>query len=97
MRQQKHGPMLLMGEIFLVGPYHLNNPTVNIFVIRKWGLHLRAGGSKPNLADLAVFGVLRPIRYLKAGVDMVENTRIGDWYQRMEIAVGESSKLPAQN
>jgi len=55
------------------------------------------GGSKPNLADLAVFGVLRPIRYLKAGVDMVENTRIGDWYQRMEIVVGESSKLPVQN
>lgn len=60
-------------------------------------MHLCAGGSKPNLADLAVFGVLRPIRYLKAGVDMVENTRIGDWYQRMEIVVGESSKLPVQN
>nr|GMD97500.1 prostaglandin E synthase 2 [Ipomoea batatas] len=47
------------------------------------------GGSKPNLADLAVFGVLRPIRYLKSGQDMVENTRIGDWYSRMERAVGE--------
>ncbi|KAG6587689.1 Prostaglandin E synthase 2, partial [Cucurbita argyrosperma subsp. sororia] len=36
------------------------------------------GGSKPNLADLAVFGVLRrPIRYLRSGKDMVENTRIG--------------------
>ncbi|KAK1296554.1 hypothetical protein QJS10_CPB15g00395 [Acorus calamus] len=45
------------------------------------------GGSKPNLADLAVFGVLRPIRYLKSGRDMVENTRIGEWYQRMESAV----------
>lgn len=47
------------------------------------------GGPKPNLADLAVFGVLRPIRYLKAGRDMVENTQIGEWYQRMEAAVGE--------
>ncbi|KAJ4966476.1 hypothetical protein NE237_018325 [Protea cynaroides] len=45
------------------------------------------GGSKPNLADLAVFGVLRPIRYLRSGKDMVENTRIGDWYTRMERAV----------
>lgn len=53
------------------------------------------GGSKPNLADLAVFGVLRPIRYLKAGRDMVENTQIGEWYQRMEAAVGEPSGIKA--
>nr|GEV68638.1 prostaglandin E synthase 2-like [Tanacetum cinerariifolium] len=33
------------------------------------------GGSEPNLGDLAVFGVLRPIRYLTSGKDMVENTR----------------------
>ncbi|KAJ9540110.1 hypothetical protein OSB04_026616, partial [Centaurea solstitialis] len=51
------------------------------------------GGSKPNLADLAVFGVLRPIRYLKSGKDMVEQTRIGEWYSRMESAVGESSRI----
>ncbi|CAA0813363.1 Glutathione S-transferase family protein [Striga hermonthica] len=53
------------------------------------------GGTKPNLADLAVYGVLRPIRYLKSGRDMVENTRIGNWYSRMENAVGISSKIPA--
>ncbi|KAL3536888.1 hypothetical protein ACH5RR_000254 [Cinchona calisaya] len=53
------------------------------------------GGEKPNLADLAVFGVLRPIRYLKSGKDMVEHTRIGDWYTHMETAVGESSRIQA--
>nr|GEX20475.1 prostaglandin E synthase 2-like [Tanacetum cinerariifolium] len=53
------------------------------------------GGSKPNLADLAVFGVLRPIRYLRSGKDMVEHTRIGEWYSRMESAVGESSRIKA--
>ncbi|KAF7834538.1 prostaglandin E synthase 2-like [Senna tora] len=53
------------------------------------------GGSKPNLADLAVFGVLRPIRYLRSGKDMVEHTRIGEWYTRMENTVGESSRLKA--
>ncbi|XP_077220522.1 uncharacterized protein LOC143854429 [Tasmannia lanceolata] len=53
------------------------------------------GGSKPNLADLAVFGVLRPIRYLTSGRDMVENTGIGDWYTRMETAIGESSRIKA--
>lgn len=51
---------------------------------------------KPNLADLAVYGVLRPIRYLKSGRDMVEHTRIGDWYSRMEDAVGASSRIQAQ-
>ncbi|GER38792.1 glutathione S-transferase family protein [Striga asiatica] len=51
------------------------------------------GGTKPNLADLAVYGVLRPIRYLKSGRDMVENTHIGNWYSRMENAVGISSKI----
>ncbi|KMZ70328.1 Prostaglandin E synthase [Zostera marina] len=50
------------------------------------------GGSKPNLADLAVFGVLRPIRHLKAGKDMVENTHIGDWFDKMEASVGKSSR-----
>ncbi|KAL5730844.1 prostaglandin-E synthase [Ranunculus cassubicifolius] len=51
------------------------------------------GGSKPNLADLAVFGVLRPIRYLRSGKDMVEHTQIGEWYTRMEGVVGESSRI----
>ncbi|KDP36894.1 hypothetical protein JCGZ_08185 [Jatropha curcas] len=53
------------------------------------------GGSKPNLADLAVFGVLRPIRYLKSGKDMVEHTRIGEWYSRMEHAVGVPTRVKA--
>lgn len=53
------------------------------------------GGSNPNLADLAVFGVLRPIRHLKSGKEMVENTRIGEWYSRMESAVGESARINA--
>ncbi|KAE8656456.1 Glutathione S-transferase family protein isoform 2 [Hibiscus syriacus] len=47
------------------------------------------GGSEPNLADLAVFDVLRPNRYLTSGKDMVKHTRIGEWYSRMENAVGE--------
>lgn len=51
------------------------------------------GGSKPNLADLAVFGVLRPIRYLQSGRDMVANTNIGAWYSRMEEAVGGTSGI----
>ncbi|KAK7352230.1 hypothetical protein VNO80_17649 [Phaseolus coccineus] len=51
------------------------------------------GGSDPNLADLAVFGVLRPIRDLKSGRDMVEHTRIGKWFSEMDRAVGQSSRV----
>ncbi|KAM7266789.1 hypothetical protein ACFE04_008955 [Oxalis oulophora] len=51
------------------------------------------GGSQPNLADLAVYGVLRPIRYLRSGKDMVENTHIGDWYARMEGIIGKSARI----
>ncbi|KAJ7957891.1 prostaglandin E synthase 2-like [Quillaja saponaria] len=54
------------------------------------------GGSNPNLADLAVFGVLRPIRHLTSGRDMVEHTRIGEWYSQMESVVGQSSSIKAQ-
>lgn len=54
---------------------------------------LLTGGVKPNLADLAVFGVLRPIRHLQSGKDMVENTRIGEWYDRMQKSVGDSARI----
>lgn len=54
------------------------------------------GGTNPNLADLAVFGVLRPIRHLQSGKDMVEHTRVGEWYTRMEKAVGESARIDSR-
>ncbi|XP_010069797.2 prostaglandin E synthase 2 [Eucalyptus grandis] len=54
------------------------------------------GGAEPNLADLAVFGVLRPIRHLQSGKDMVEHTRIGEWYDRMQHAVGNSTRAMTQ-
>ncbi|KAK1276743.1 hypothetical protein QJS04_geneDACA004184 [Acorus gramineus] len=50
------------------------------------------GGARPNLADLAVFGVLRPIRHLQAGRDLIANTKIRAWYDRVETLVGESSE-----
>ncbi|CAI5479130.1 unnamed protein product [Closterium sp. Yama58-4] len=53
------------------------------------------GGETPNLADLAVFGVLRPIRHLTAGRDMVATSSIGPWYERMEQHVGASARITA--
>ncbi|XP_072538146.1 prostaglandin E synthase 2 isoform X2 [Salminus brasiliensis] len=42
------------------------------------------GGESPNLADLAVFGVLRVMEGLQAFNDMMENTKVKHWYGRME-------------
>uniref|UniRef100_A0A3P9KQ71 Prostaglandin E synthase 2 n=1 Tax=Oryzias latipes TaxID=8090 RepID=A0A3P9KQ71_ORYLA len=44
------------------------------------------GGSQPNLADLAVFGVLRVMEGLQAFQDMMDNTKVKHWYRRMERA-----------
>ncbi|XP_059193060.1 prostaglandin E synthase 2 [Centropristis striata] len=44
------------------------------------------GGSQPNLADLAVFGVLRVMEGLQAFDEMMANTKIKHWYRRVERA-----------
>nr|XP_006640838.1 PREDICTED: prostaglandin E synthase 2 [Lepisosteus oculatus] len=44
------------------------------------------GGDQPNLADLAVFGVLRVMEGLQAFDDMMSNTKVRAWYRRMELA-----------
>ncbi|XP_060927580.1 prostaglandin E synthase 2, partial [Limanda limanda] len=44
------------------------------------------GGDHPNLADLAVYGVLRVMEGLQAFDDMMENTKVKIWYRRMERA-----------
>jgi microsomal prostaglandin-E synthase 2 len=62
---------------------------VNAVGVRKF-----MGGDKPNLADLAVFGVLRPIRNMQTGRELMENSKIGPWYARMEAEVGRSNRLP---
>ncbi|GAB0091715.1 prostaglandin E synthase 2 [Sergentomyia squamirostris] len=38
------------------------------------------GGKKPNLADLAVFGVLSSMEGCQAFVDCLENTRVAGWF-----------------
>ncbi|KAL7828567.1 hypothetical protein SRHO_G00322010 [Serrasalmus rhombeus] len=49
------------------------------------------GGESPNLADLAVFGVLRVMEGLQAFNDMMENTKVKNWYRRMEKVVHNQS------
>ncbi|NXW69282.1 PGES2 synthase, partial [Hirundo rustica] len=45
------------------------------------------GGNQPNLADLAVYGVLRVMEGLEAFDDMMVHTNIQPWYQRMEEVI----------
>jgi len=45
------------------------------------------GGKEPNLADLAVFGVLNSIEGCDAFKDLETNTKIGPWYYGMKAAV----------
>ncbi|XP_048414784.1 prostaglandin E synthase 2 isoform X2 [Stegostoma tigrinum] len=51
------------------------------------------GGELPNLADLAVYGVLRVMEGLKAFDDMMENTKIKAWYKRMEKNIQNSQAV----
>ncbi|XP_059571580.1 prostaglandin E synthase 2 isoform X2 [Alligator mississippiensis] len=59
--------------------------------VKAIGKHrLFMGGSQPNLADLAVYGVLRVMEGLEAFDDMMTHTKIQPWYHRMETAIKEA-------
>ncbi|XP_030625713.1 prostaglandin E synthase 2-like isoform X2 [Chanos chanos] len=47
------------------------------------------GGDRPNLADLAVYGVLRAMEGLQAFDDVMERTKVKKWYLAMEKATRE--------
>lgn len=45
------------------------------------------GGDKPNLSDLAVYGILKSIEGCDAFQDLLNNTKIGNWYTAMREQV----------
>ncbi|KAL0478644.1 prostaglandin E synthase [Acrasis kona] len=49
------------------------------------------GGDKPDLADLAVYGVLSSVEGLQTFHDLFENVELGPWYDRTRKAVGNTS------
>ncbi|XP_051892837.1 prostaglandin E synthase 2 isoform X1 [Pristis pectinata] len=51
------------------------------------------GGNMPNLADLAVYGVLRVMEGLEAFNDIMANTKIKPWYQRMEENIRKGQEV----
>ncbi|CAF3622387.1 unnamed protein product [Rotaria sp. Silwood1] len=44
-------------------------------------------GSEPNLADLNVYGVLTAIQGCEAFQDLLSNTKIQPWFERMKHVV----------
>ena len=46
------------------------------------------GGEQPNLADLSVFGVCRAVTGTDTFMDLMHNTDISLWYERMMGVVG---------
>ena len=46
-----------------------------------------AGGAKPNLADVCVFGCLKAIDRTDAWHEIMAETAIKPWYDRMAAAV----------
>ncbi|XP_013792542.1 prostaglandin E synthase 2-like [Limulus polyphemus] len=59
---------------------------------REWNIaigkdRIFLGGNMPNLADLAVYGVLNSIEGCEAFQDLLKNTKIGPWYFRTKEAV----------
>lgn len=55
------------------------------------------GGPSPNLADLAVYGVLSSIEGCQAFQELLENTKIGTWYFEMKNAVQNHCGAKALN
>lgn len=45
------------------------------------------GGSKPDLSDLAVYGILKSIEGCDAFQDLLAKTKIGNWYNAMKEQV----------
>ena len=46
-----------------------------------------SGGSQPNLADLNVYGILTAIQGCEAFQDLMNNTKIQPWFERMKNLV----------
>lgn len=53
------------------------------------------GGDSPNLADLAVYGVLSSIEGCDAFKDLLNKTKIGAWYFAMKENVQEHRGSPS--
>lgn len=64
---------------------------INHWVDEGVGSSSFAGGARPNLADVAVFGCLKAIDRTDAFAEIMHETTVAPWYGRMSEAVGPGS------
>ena len=64
----------------------MNLLKILLFKNRKYNVCI-LGGTKPNLADLDVYGILTAIQGCEAFHDLMSNTEIRPWFERMKNLV----------
>ena len=65
---------------------HLRETLAEWHEVTKMSFH---GGSKPDLADLICFGILRTFNNIPLVMQLVEETGLQEWYDTVEELVGE--------
>ena len=51
------------------------------------------GGPKPDLSDLAAYGVLKAVESTPTFSDVMEKSKIKPWFDRVAAAIGNSSRI----
>eukprot|EP00049_Salpingoeca_infusionum_P018077 m.355667 g.355667 ORF g.355667 m.355667 type:complete len:326 (-) comp17302_c0_seq1:418-1395(-) len=89
--------MYLLCRFKLNKKYGVTDPRENLYEVvdsimdKLQGNWFLSGTYKPGVADLALFGALRSMEGLDTLTDVLENTKVGTWYERTGAAVGLSS------
>jgi len=55
------------------------------------------GGSEPNAADIAVFGITRPVEDLEAGKILNDNPAFSEWRNRVKEKVSKTAGVPLRD
>lgn len=77
--------------------YAIEEPRAALYnAIEQWLVEVDAHGGdfysgtdEPGLVDLAVWGVLHSLEPFDTWADVIENTAVGGWYERVKRKVGE--------
>ncbi|KAG8460570.1 hypothetical protein KFE25_011345 [Diacronema lutheri] len=78
--------------------YNIVDERAEMFAkLREWSVEVGDrrfhGGDQPDLADLSVYGCLRGIKATSTHAQIMAETDLQPWYQRVEAAVGSSSRI----
>ena len=54
------------------------------------------GGAQPDLSDLSAYGVLKALERTPTFKDLMANSRISEWYARVDARVGPSARTATE-